>query len=236
MTAPQVAVVNNLNGFNLTGKADVQLEQRSALRSMYEGSGWLSHYGMETLEAIDSLEGIRPDGYVPAHDANYPKNELGNRLRSLAQMIKLGLGIRAATVDMGGWDTHKDQNGVFANNVGQLSDALLAFYADMRDRRATIVVMSEFGRRLKENASRGTDHGHGNVMMVLGERIRGGKIYGNWPGLKTEQLYDRADLAVTTDYRQVLSEVLARGAHLREVFPGYSHAPALGLVSGPLPG
>jgi uncharacterized protein (DUF1501 family) len=235
LAAPQVAVINNLNGFNLTGKPDVQLEQRIALRSMYEGSGWLSRYGTETLEAIDTLEGSRSDGYVPASGADYPKAEIGNRLKSLAQLIKMNLGLRVATVDMGGWDTHKGQEGKFSGNLSQLSEALLAFQADISGRNTTVIVMSEFGRRLKENASRGTDHGHGNIMMVLGERIHGGKVYGKWPGLKTEQLYDRADLAVTTDYRQVVTDVLlgsSRLAHGRvaEIFPGYTHT-SLGLFS-----
>jgi uncharacterized protein (DUF1501 family) len=235
LAAPQVAVINNLNGFNLTGRPDVQTEQRIALRSMYEGSGWLSRYGMETLEAIDTLEGTRSDGYVPSNGANYPKAEIGNRLKSLAQLIKMNLGLRVATVEMGGWDTHKGQEGKFSANLSQLSDALLAFHQDISGKNTTVIVMSEFGRRLKENASRGTDHGHGNMMMVLGERIHGGKVYGKWPGLKTEQLYDRADLAVTTDYRQVVTDVLLGGSRLAhgrvaEIFPGYTHT-SLGLCT-----
>jgi uncharacterized protein (DUF1501 family) len=155
------------------------------------------------------------------------------------------LGLRVASVDMGGWDTHKYQgngaDGYFANQLGQLSGALSAFWSDLRGagsrdditRRMTVVVMSEFGRRVKENANHGTDHGHGNLMLTLGGGINGGALYGRWPGLKTDQLYQRADLAATTDFRQVLCEVLERRrreTRLSHVFPGYESYVPLGLA------
>jgi uncharacterized protein (DUF1501 family) len=153
----------------------------------------------------------------------------------------MDLGVHIATADMGGWDTHKYQgqgtDGTFAKNVEQLSQAISAFHTDVAEggwsKKLTLVVMTEFGRRLRENANRGTDHGHGGFMMVLGEKVNGKKIYGHWPGLKTEQLYERADLAVTTDFRTVLSEIVQKrlgNSKTAEVFPDFK-APALGIVN-----
>ena len=148
------------------------------------------------------------------------------------------VGLRAAAIDFGGWDTHQNQPNYFPTLVEQLSTALAAFYNDMSrfHNRLTVVAMSEFGRRLKSNRSSGTDHGHGNVLLALGSGVNGGRIFGTWPGLATEQLDSRADLAVTTDYRTVLCELLARRRQLRPRQPvsrfqgvpsrsGYSRGP-----------
>ena len=155
------------------------------------------------------------------------------------------LGLRVATVDVGGWDTHQRQGDAGAGNMGDnllkpLAQGLAAFYNDLVGgcgadfhQHTTIVVMSEFGRRLKENANRGTDHGHGSVQLLLGGGVRGGKIYGTWPGLRNDQLYDGADLAVTTDFRQVLAEIVTARLgdfDLEQVFPGYTGFAPLGLV------
>ena len=165
------------------------------------------------------------------YDAAY---ELGRPLKTLAQLIKLDLGLQAATVDLGGWDTHEYQPGRFHNQVERLSQGLSAFYNDMGryHDRLVVVVVTEFGRRLRSNRSNGTDHGRGSVMMVLGGRVAGGKIYGRWPGLKAEQLEEGVDLAVVNDYRQSLTEVIAhwRGEmNDANVFPGFKPAPNLGL-------
>ena len=233
---PEVAVINALDGFNIAGGKNYQNAQRETLRRLCAGEGWVERYGRETLDALDAFEYVQPAAYKPA-GRDYPKADIGNRLRTLAQIVKMDLGLTVATVDMGGWDTHKYQGdngeGYFANLLGQLSQALAAFHEDMSGRKVTVVVMSEFGRRLKENASRGTDHGHGNVMMVLGERIAGGKVFGRWPGLDNERLYERADLAVTTDYRQVLGEILLKrlsNPKISEVFPGFADFAPLGLI------
>src|SRR5207247_843073 len=153
---------------------------------------------------------------------------------------------RAATVDLGGWDTHQAEGegagGYLAHLVAELSNGLAAFYIDLDESsspnyadRMTLVVVSEFGRRLTENASHGTDHGHGSGIFVLGGAVNGGRVISNWPGLQNDQLYDRADLAVTTDYRQVLSEIVVRrlgNARLDGVFPGYKDYNPLGIVRG----
>jgi len=165
------------------------------------------------------------------YDAAY---ELGRPLQTLAQLIKMDLGLRAATVDLGGWDTHEYQPGRFHNQVQRLSQGLGAFYNDMGryHDRLVVVVVTEFGRRLRSNRSNGTDHGRGSVMMVLGGQVAGGKIYGRWPGLNAEQLEEGVDLAVVNDYRQSLTEVIAHwhgDMNAANVFPGFKPASNQGL-------
>jgi uncharacterized protein (DUF1501 family) len=152
---------------------------------------------------------------------------LAEQLRAVAQALKLDLGLRVATADFGGWDTHVDQAGQFAALTAQLSSALFAFWKDLgkMQEHVTVAVMSEFGRRLKSNESGGTDHGHGNVMMLLGANVKGGRMYGRWPGLANDALDEGADLAITTDYRTVLAELVTghlRGADAGTVFPGFT--------------
>lgn len=175
-------------------------------------------------------ESLRP--YAPA--VAYPEgNPVSLPLMTVAQTIKENLGLRVATVDVPGWDTHVNQAGDFAGLVGGLSQALMAFWRDLGplQQDVSVVVMSEFGRRLRANTGGGTDHGRGNVMMVLGPQARGGRMVGRWPGLASDALEEGADLAVLTDYRDVLAELLAGHmglADARAVFPGFTHAP-LGL-------
>ena len=226
--------------------------QRIALRKMYNGDHWLYHAGTRTLDAADLVESASPGSYTPANGATYPSGSFGDALKTVAQLIKLNLGLHVATVDLGGWDTHEDQGdgsgGYFATLLGNLANGLKAFYKDLDGsgsaayaQRLTVVVQSEFGRRLKENASHGTDHGHGNVMLVMGGGVNGGQVYGEWPGLQGEQLYDGQDLAVATDYRRVFGEIIERrlnNPNLDVVFPGYTGYAPLGivrLVEPPLP-
>jgi len=167
--------------------------------------------------------------YRPSVD--YPEeNTLSEPLRTVAQAIKLDLGMRVATVDFGGWDTHMDQSGDFADQTATLSSALMAFWRDLGEARehTCVVVMSEFGRRLRSNSSGGTDHGFGNAMMVLGGTVDGGKMLGEWPGLVNDALDDGADLAITTDYRHVLGEVMNKhmaAQDLNAIFPDFTHQP-----------
>ena len=156
----------------------------------------------------------------------------------VAQLIRADLGLEVACVDIGGWDTHSAQGsttGTLADNLADLAAGLQAFYTDLADRRGhiTVVTMSEFGRRVKENASGGTDHGHGNCMFLLGGGVAGGKVYSSWPGLAAEQLYGPGDLAITTDFRTVLAEVVERrlgNPKLDQVFPGFTHPAYLGVT------
>jgi uncharacterized protein (DUF1501 family) len=154
-------------------------------------------------------------------------------LQQIARLINANVGLEVAFTDVGGWDTHVNEVGPqphvgqLANLLRDLGDALAAFSLDMGDRMEdiTVVTMSEFGRTVKENGDRGTDHGHANVMFVLGGKVRGGKVYGQWPGLAREQLYEARDLAVTTDFRSILSELVTHqlgNSEIRTVFPGFT--------------
>jgi uncharacterized protein (DUF1501 family) len=168
---------------------------------------------------MDSTGNFGP--YVPSVD--YPSGDsLPRAMMTVAQAIKLDLGLRVATVDFGGWDTHDDQSGQFAGLVDQLSQSLLAFWRDIGDRQenVTVVVQSEFGRRLRANSNRGTDHGFGNAMMVLGSKVNGGRMLGTWPGLKNDVLDSGADLAITTDYRHILAEIMTQ--HMQSPNSGIS--------------
>ncbi len=242
----EAVAMSSPGSFGIAGNWYHDEFQRMALRELYTGSSWLHKYGSLALDAIDIIESANPGTYTPANGAAYPSGSFGDNLKTVAQMVKLQLGLRVATVDLGGWDTHENQGtgtgGYFAGQIGQLAQGLHAFYTDLDGAggsnytsRLTVVVQSEFGRRLKENGNRGTDHGHGNVMFVLGGNVNGGKVYGAWPGLHTDQLYDRADLAVTTDYRRVLSEILIRrlgNPKLGTIFPGYTGYTPLGILQG----
>ena len=175
-----------------------------------------------------------PHGKVAAYEAEggavYEETEAGRALQTVARVLKMDIGLRVACVDVGGWDTHENQQGRFATVVGQLLRAIAAFHADTQryERDLTMVVMSEFGRRLRGNRSQGTDHGHGGAMLALGGRVAGGRLLGRWPGLASHQLDRGVDLAVTTDYRTILSELI--GAPAARSFPGFQSKP-LGVLS-----
>ncbi|MBN8582304.1 MAG: DUF1501 domain-containing protein [Anaerolineae bacterium] len=204
----------------------------NALRKMYAGESLLHRAGLRTLDALDIVSPLTGGGYQPANGAYYNDDDFGRQLKTVAQMIKLEAGLRVATVDFGGWDTHEYQNdrdgGYMAELLNSLASGLANFYLDLDSgytEKLSVVVVSEFGRRLVQNESYGTDHGHGSVMFTLGGNVNGGQVFGNWPGLNNDQLYDHADLAVTTDYRQVLSELLAKrtgNANIESIFPGFS--------------
>lgn len=234
MTYDHALVLDSIRNYHFPiapkfeGDLEKSLKQLYALQS--KTRPWLSEWGIQTLETLDELRLIN----TRADDSNYPKNELGGRLQTLAKLLMAKPEIEIATVDMGGWDTHKFQEGSFSSLVGQLSQSLSYFYEDISKHRPVVItVQTEFGRRLKENFSRGTDHGHGGVMMVLGTSVKGGKLYGKWPGLGNQNLYERADLAVTTDYRDVLCEILNQEmgfASTHEIFPHLKQAKPLGIV------
>ena len=238
--------MNSPDDFSLNGHWRYGDGQRSALRDMYTGNSWLHTAGVETLDALDVVELANPGAYTPGNGAVYPSGQFGRSLATVAQVIRMQLGLRVATVDLGGWDTHEyqgdDGGGYFANKLAEVAGGLEAFFTDLssvngvdQTKRITVVVQSEFGRSFQENASRGTDHGHGNIMLVAGGMVNGGKVYGQWPGLATEQLYDKRDLDITTDYRRVLSEILIRrqgNPNLGSIFPGYKDYTPLGIVQG----
>ena len=186
--------------------------------------------GKETFEAINYLKQVNPAQYKPENGANYPANGFGNALRQTAQLIKAGVGLEVAFTEVGGWDTHANQGnqqGQLSNLLRNFSSAIAALHTDLGQRMDDVVIlsMSEFGRTARENGNRGTDHGHANAMFILGNSVRGGKVYGDWPGLKSSQLYEGRDLALTTDFRDVFGEVAQKhlgASNLNSVFPGYT--------------
>jgi uncharacterized protein (DUF1501 family) len=227
--------ISSLGDFNLKGDARLS----GLLRQTY--SQEKNHLGDVARATLDNLKTIRQklgDNKKGEYNTNteYPKdNPLAESLRSLAQMIKLDVGLNAASIDFGGWDTHEGQAWAFPRLVEKLSTAIAAFYNDMSayHQKLTIVVMSEFGRRLKSNKSEGTDHGHGGIAFVLGGKVNGGKMYGEWVGLETDMLDHRVDLQVTTDYRSILTDIIRSqldAQALAAIFPNFQQSKNLGLM------
>ena len=233
----------------------------SRMNALWNGNATqLERAGLDALGSLALLRpvnfglynaGNNPDGYQPSGGANYAlqyNGEFGTQLRNVAQLIKKNVGLRAVTIDLGNWDTHVGQGNPtqgydwFGNQVASLSDGLAAFYTDLSSASAgnlmqhvSVIVVSEFGRRVQENSDGGTDHGYGNVISVLGGAVNGGHVYGSYAGLANDQLYEGNDVAVTTDYRQVVSEALIRrmgNPNIYYAFPGYSGYAPLGIFQG----
>jgi uncharacterized protein (DUF1501 family) len=214
-----------------------------SFESMYEEavSGALGGTARESFEAARILKAADPQKITPANGAEYPAGPFGNALRQIAQLIKADVGLEIAFTDVGGWDTHAGEGGgqgQLANRLRDYGAAIAAFARDLGSRMAdvTLATMSEFGRTVRENGNRGTDHGHANVMLLLGGGVRGGKVYGQWPGLDSSHLYENRDLAVTTDFRDVFAEILSKRMgiqNLAQVFAGYDLDPTrcLGVIA-----
>jgi len=235
---PAVAMAN-INQFGVDGRNPKTSLAANAFETMYDQSSdsVLHTTGEETFEAVKMLKSADPGKYRPANGANYPKGRFGDSLRQLAQLIKANLGVQVAFADVGGWDHHVNEGAVegqLGNVLLDFSQSLAALWTDLGNlgEDTVIVTMSEFGRTARENGNRGTDHGHANVMFVLGGPVKGGKVYGPWPGLDQSQLYEGRDLALTTDFRQVIGESLAKhmgNTNLAQVFPGYHSQPSKAL-------
>ncbi len=204
---------------------------RRGFESLYarDVSDLLSGTGRETFEAVKLLKRADAARIPPANDAEYPRGAFGEAMRQIAQLVKANVGLEVAFADMQGWDTHVGQGaeqGQLAFRLREFGGALAAFARDLGERMADVVVltMSEFGRTVAENGNRGTDHGHATAMLVLGGPVRGGKVYGRWPGLGRERLFEGRDLAVTTDFRTLFTEVATRhlGASAAPLFPGWT--------------
>jgi len=233
--------LRSIADFHLGGKGAVASQIatfQASLSSLYADDAWLDLQAQQTVNAINTLAAKNPGAYQPQNGAKYPDTDFGSAMMQVAQLIKADLGMEVACVDLGGWDTHASQGGATgqqADLLAELAGGLAAFHADLADRMSRIIVvtMSEFGRRLLENGSGGTDHGHGNCMFVLGGGVNGGKVYADWPGLAPEQLSSPGDLAITTDYRTVLAEIVDRrllNPKLADVFPGFTPPAYLGLT------
>ena len=233
----QAVALDNIRNFGVQSNTAA-----AGFAAMYDQStdAVLHGTGQETFEAVKMLRAADPASYVPSAGVEYPNGPFGNSLRQIAQLLKARLGVEAAFADIGGWDTHQNEGaaeGQLAGRLREFSLGLSAFWKDMGSEAENIVLvtMSEFGRTCRQNGTGGTDHGHANVMFILGGPVKGGRVYGRWPGLEREQLYEARDLAITTDFRQVLGEAAYRtlgSRNLELVFPG-SHIQTnnfLGLI------
>jgi uncharacterized protein (DUF1501 family) len=230
--------MQSLDRFDVRAGAD--RTARAGFESLYEqGVHDLLHgTGRETFEAVKMLRSAGASRIAPANGAAYPRAPLGEALRQIAQLIKADVGLEVAFADMQGWDTHVAQGaerGQLALRLRDFGAALAAFSQDLGDKLSDVVVltMSEFGRTVAENGNRGTDHGHATAMLALGGGVRGGRVYGRWPGLDRHQLFEGRDLAMTTDFRSLFSEVASRhlGVPSAPIFPGFRPAPPLGILA-----
>ncbi|MEW5985576.1 MAG: DUF1501 domain-containing protein [Chloroflexota bacterium] len=228
--AVSATALRSVAEYHLLGRDEQVGEMQSLLYTLYnQDDDLLKAAANQTFAAIEVLSRIDTTTYQPRGRA-YPERDLGRSLLTVAQLIHAEVGVEVACLDLGGWDTHVAQGGgegQMARLLDELAQGLAAFYEDLQDKigEVTVVVMSEFGRRLQENGGLGTDHGHGNMMMVLGGGISGRQVYTRWPGLQPEQLVGPGDLAITTDYRDVLGEIIRKRLNnpgLDEVFPGYT--------------
>lgn len=227
--APTLAI-SNLADFTIrAGRSSASVQ--GGFEAIYDQSvnDVLGGTGKETFEAVNYLKKVNPSQYQPENGAQYPRSPFGNSLFQIAQLVKARVGLEVAFTDIGGWDTHVNEGnsrGQLANRLQDFSGGIAALVTDLGKQMDDVVIltMSEFGRTVRENGNRGTDHGHANAMFVIGNSVRGGKVYGQWPGLKSHQLYEGRDLALTTDFRDVFGEVASRHLgtpNLQSVFSGY---------------
>jgi len=229
---PLTLPIPDLDNFGLTGSGSTNAARMTALNDMYGGvTDPLKAAGVNTVATINLLNTINFAGYQPSGGAAYPTGSLGLAMKSTAALVKAQVGVEAVAIDVSGWDTHANQGvlvGTMAGLMQSLGDSMAAFHRDMSAGNAPstlVVAMSEFGRRVAENGSVGTDHGHGNLMMVMGPGAQGGRVLSQWPGLGPGQLYQSLDLQVTTDYRDVLAEICSKrlgSSNLPALFPNYT--------------
>ena len=226
--APAATVMRTLDDFTLGkggGTLQTSLEKLYALQADALGAA-----GRDTLEALRRIEKVRTTTYLPAHGASYDRDEFGQGLQQVARLIKARVGLEAVSLDLGGWDSHITQSAIMDPQMRRLNAGLSAFYRDLGKtmEHVTVVVLTEFGRRLGENSAFGTDHGRGSVMFVMGGGVKGGRVLAQWPGLTNDVLEGPGDLPVTINYRDVLAPVLQRHhpkVDLAKVFPAYAITP-----------
>ncbi|MGH9940739.1 MAG: DUF1501 domain-containing protein [Pyrinomonadaceae bacterium] len=232
--APALAI-SNLSDFTIRAGGQSQVVQ-GGFEDIYEQAAGdaLRGTGKDTFEAVSYLKRVNPAQYRPENGARYPQGRFGQSLLQIAQLVKANVGLEIAFADTGGWDTHTNQGnarGQLSARLAEFGQGIAALYTDLGARMDDVIVltMSEFGRTARENGTRGTDHGHANAMFVVGGETRGGKVYGDWPGLDPEDLHEGRDLALTTDFRDVFGEVAAKhlgSADLKKIFPHYAAAGA----------
>jgi len=232
LTGPSgVLPVPDPANFGIYGHPETEVARRYWLSLAYDNHPTLEASAEASLKTLSLLRQIDFTHYVPATSLSYPSHDFGKSMKAAAALIKADVGVEAIQVEMSGWDTHSRQGtveGTMAGLMQTFSQAIGTFYEDVlvaTNRKVIVVILSEFGRKVKENSSIGTDHGHGNVMFVMGRKIEGGRVHGGWPGLGDGQLFEGEDLEITTDYRDVLSEVVSKrlgNTNLSFVFPGYT--------------
>ncbi len=231
-SAPALAI-DDLQAFGLRGPQPAARDRLTrAFEDLYAGAatGLLSTSSREAFEAVQTLKRVDPAQYRPADGADYPRGRLGKAMLEIAQLIKADVGLQVAFADVTGWDTHVNQGageGQLAARLDELGQSLAAFTRDLGARMRDVVVltMSEFGRTVRENGNAGTDHGHATAMLVLGGSVNGGRVLGKWPGLDPAQRFEGRDVAVTTDFRDLFAELLARhlgAGDLGAIFPGFT--------------
>ena len=224
--------MNQIGQFGIRGSDRMS----ASFESQYAGASdsVLGGTGREAFDAIKTLRAAMPQQYQPANGAVYPRSPFGQSMLQIGQLVKANLGLEIAFTEVGGWDNHVNQGasiGQLATRLDDFGRGIAALVADLGDRMSDVVIltMSEFGRAVAENGNRGTDHGHGNAMMAIGGGVKGGKVYGKWPGLKADQRYEGRDLAITTDFRDVFAEVVVRHLGIGDpapIFPGYAIKPS----------
>jgi uncharacterized protein (DUF1501 family) len=234
-TEPTLAI-GQLNQFGVrAGRATDMMASTFESQYAQAADSLLAPTGREAFDAVKMLKNTDPASYVPANGAEYPRSGFGEALKQIALLIKADLGLEVGFAEVGNWDTHVQQQGRLPNLLDDFAKAIAAFRTDMGDRMAdtVLVTMSEFGRAVQENGNRGTDHGHGNAMMILGGGVKGGKVYGKWPGLARDKRYEGRDLDITTDFRDVFAELVTGhlGARdLSKIFPGYAYKGPVGFL------
>lgn len=229
-TAPALAMTR-IQQFGLQGAGGAAAAAAPSFEAEYAATAdqVLNRTGTEAFEAVRMLKTANPAQYRPSNGADYPRSGFGDALRQIAQLVKADVGLEVAFAEVGGWDHHVNEGastGQMAQRLDDFSRGLSAVATDLGTRLDDVIIltMSEFGRAVVENGNRGTDHGHGNAMLVMGGQVRGGKVYGRWPGLEAAQRFDGRDLAVTTDFRDVFGEIIVRHLGVRDarpIFPGY---------------
>lgn len=238
--APNASALHSLEEVELKAPSGNTQAVAHTIGTMYGAEvGLLANAGKSAVDLLQRVESLRGKQYKPEGGAVYPDNSFGNGLREIARLIKAGVGLEVACVDLGGWDTHFVQgsvNGLQADSIKVLADGLAAFDADLKHDRDRVVtlVMTEFGRRIYENGSLGTDHGRGFAAIAIGTHVDGGKVHGDWPGLQeqTGDILGPAGLTIKYDYRSVLADVLVGfmgNKHIDKVFPRF-HAQQVGLI------
>ena len=210
----EALVLPRFRNLGLDGSQLQQRQLRTALRGLYSQNNQQTKYGISALNALDEIESLSLPSLAKTLP-ELPQGEIAQKFALASRLIKHDRNLGLLTLDIGGWDTHRQQgttgDGYFAKQLNSLSQALADFHMETlsaSDAWVTTIVFSEFGRRLKENASRGSDHGHGNVALLLGSNVKGGQFHGQWPGLSHDKLFERSDLAATTDLRLIFSEFL----------------------------